>query len=248
MKNVKIGKYNVLMYESIDELPIVRFHKFNKYVLVDSGIGSDLNDVNNHISRISKFIHTDKNSALRELENLRNSLYLVLNEVGIKHLSFVMFIHSINGKEVHDLSDENVKVISAKLNKVKVNYLDHLIEMVKKKIDEELNIYFPNQFDNSATKEFYDTLKQRSLLELDAIIRGNDNEDEIKKIDDYFILSIKPKSFGGKTSAEVQYDKQFDEMCIFIKKTLSSNPEKMTVLQFYSSLEFIKKNRPKKKK
>lgn len=247
MKNIKIGRYNVCMYESIDELPIVRFHKFNKYMLVDSGIGSNLNDVDSHINRISRFMHTNKDKAAKELDNLRNSLYLILNEVNVKHLSYVMFIFSINGKEVHDLSDENVKAISARLNKVELGFLDRLLEMVKKKIDDELDTYFPSQFDSSIAKEYFDKLKKRSLLELDATIRGNDNDNEIEKIDEYFMISVNPKIFSGRASVEVQYDKQFDEMCIFIKKTLLSDPEKMTVLQFYNSLEFIKKNRPKNK-
>ena len=49
MKREVINNHIVILYDSIDELPIIRFHKYNKYMLIDSGIGSDLNDINVHI-------------------------------------------------------------------------------------------------------------------------------------------------------------------------------------------------------
>ena len=54
MKREVINNHIVILYDSIDELPIIRFHKYNKYMLIDSGIGSDLNDINVHIDRAIK--------------------------------------------------------------------------------------------------------------------------------------------------------------------------------------------------
>lgn len=44
MKNVPIKGMNVELYDSIEDLPIMRFHKYNKMLLVDAGVGSDLSD------------------------------------------------------------------------------------------------------------------------------------------------------------------------------------------------------------
>lgn len=133
MKTINIGKNKVEIYDSIDDLPIRRFHKFNKYMLIDSGIGSDLNDINSHISKIAKFIHKDKKDALKELENLRQSLYMISEETNIRHLSFAILIHKINGEVVHDISDENIKRIMSRLSDVKQGFLNRLLESVKKK-------------------------------------------------------------------------------------------------------------------
>ncbi|MGF2526095.1 hypothetical protein ACQUW0_27690, partial [Ralstonia pseudosolanacearum] len=42
MVTVKIGKHTVEMYDTIEELPIVRFHKYQKLLLIDAGIGADI--------------------------------------------------------------------------------------------------------------------------------------------------------------------------------------------------------------
>lgn len=241
MKTVIIGRHKVEVWDSIDELPVSRFHKYNKYMLVDSGIGSDLNDFNNHVARVGKFIKTDQGQAIKELENLRQSLYMISEEISPKYLSFVTLIKSIDGKPLYDLSDENIKRISKQLSNVKVNFLNGLLEAVKKKIDTELNLYFPGQFDETAVKEYYDRLRDRVLLLLDTIIRGNDNNEEIQKIDDYLLTMAKPQVFSGKESAEIKFDKQFEEMCTFLAHRLGAEPEKMTVLQFYNAFEYLKK-------
>lgn len=242
MRTETVGKNKIEIYDSIDELPIRRFHKFNKYMLVDAGIGSDLNDINDHIFKTIRYVDKgDKENAKRQLDNLRQSLYMVSQETNIKHLSFMVLIKSINGKEVHDLSDDNMKRLLKFFENESKSFLDKLIEFVKKKIDEELNLYFPGHFDDASVKEYYDKIKQRVLLQLDTILRGNDNEDKIERIEDFLLSLAKPKVFSGKESAEIQYDKQFEEMCLFLKHELSIEPEEMTVLQFYNSFEYLKK-------
>lgn len=243
MRTEQIGKNIVEIYDSIDELPIKRFHKFNKYMLVDSGIGSDLNDINRHIGRISKYIGTDNDSAKKELENLRQSLYMISEETNVKHLSFAILVKSINGKAVFDISDEGVRKTMARLSEIKQGFLDRLIESVKKKIDQELVLYFPKQFDNGAIKEYYDRLREKALLQLDAIIRGNKNEDKIDKIDNFLLSLAKPEIFRGRASKEIAFDKEFENMCIFLKKELSIDTNDMNVMQFYSSFEYLKKQK-----
>ena len=56
MKSLLINKKIVQVYDSIDEMPIVNFQKYNKYLLIDSGIGSDVDDIDAHIVKIAKFI------------------------------------------------------------------------------------------------------------------------------------------------------------------------------------------------
>jgi len=243
MRTEKIGRNVVEIYDSIDELPIKRFHKFNKYLLVDSGIGSDLNDINRHIGRISKYIGKDNDSARRELENLRQSLYMVSEGTNVRHLSFAVLVKSINGVPLHDLSDQGIRKTMEKLSEVKQGFLSRLIESVKKKIDQELSLYFPGTFDNSEVKEYYDRLRERALLQLDQIIRGTKNESRIEKVDDFLLILAKPEIFAGSKSKEISFDKEFESMCLFLTKELAIDIEDMNVMQFYSALEYIKKQR-----
>ena len=54
MKEEKINGHRFEFYDSIEDLPIVRFHKYSKYMLVASGIGDSIADVDEHIERIMK--------------------------------------------------------------------------------------------------------------------------------------------------------------------------------------------------
>jgi len=246
MKTIEIGKYKVELYDSIDELPIKRFHKFNKYLLVDAGVGSDLNDINEKIAKIMRYVdRSDKVNARIELENLRQAMYLVTQETNLKHLAFMVLVKSIDGKEQTDLSDEGVRATQKVFENQSLNFIDRLFQSVKKKIDEELNLYFPSQFDDAAVKEYHDKLKSRILFQLDTIIRNADNKQEIDQIDDFLLTLAKPKVFSGKESTEIKYDRQFEDMCLFLSQELSLDIDKLSVLQFYNSFEYIKKQRKK---
>ena len=77
MKSLLINKKIVRVYDSIDEMPIVNFQKYNKYLLIDSGIGSDADDIDAHIVKIAKFIKANNNKkALQELQNMRQNMYM----------------------------------------------------------------------------------------------------------------------------------------------------------------------------
>ena len=38
----------------------------------------------------------------------------------------------------------------------------------------------------------------------------------------------------------MQYDKQFENMCLIISKELNANAKQMTVLEYYNAFEFVK--------
>lgn len=249
MITVDIKGKKVEMWDSIDELPIRRFHKFNKYMLVDSGIGSDLNDIDTHIYKVMKFIEMDdKDNARLQLENMRQSLYMISQENNIRHLSFITLIKSLDGVDVTDLSDENIKRLSEIFNKKSVTFVDRIINSFKKKVDEELALYFPGYFDDTTAKEYCDKIRERALLQIDAILKEVDNNELINKVEEFLVNLAKPKVFSGAKSVEIAYDKQFEEMCLYLKKETGVDAESMNVLQFYNAFEYIKKlNKPNKK-
>ena len=98
MKSLLINKKIVRVYDSIDEMPIINFQKYNKYLLIDSGIGSDADDIDAHIIKIAKFIKANNSKkALQELQNMRQNMYMVNSEISPKYLAFAALIYSIDG-------------------------------------------------------------------------------------------------------------------------------------------------------
>ena len=134
---------------------------------------------------------------------------------------------------------------------VPIKDLTAQMEAVKKKIDEELQLYFPKLFDDATVKEYYDQLKQRTMLMLDAIIQGDESDKraEIDHITTLLLTYTKPQSFSGSDSMEIQYDKQFENMCLMLSQHLHVNPKSFTVLEYYNAFEYIKQaTKPKNPK
>lgn len=241
MKSLLINKKIARVYDSIDEMPIVNFQKYNKYLLIDSGIGSDADDIDAHIVKIAKFIKANNNKkALQELQNMRQNMYMVNNEISPKYLAFAALIHSIDGKEVNDLSDDGLKKLLQDLKDVKHSKVIDFLLWLKKKVTSELETYFPGDFVNPKEKEAYDKLKNRTLLVLDSIINDTDNTEQIELIDTLMLNMHTPKVFIGSESVEVKYDKQFESTCLLIAQKTNMDARKMTVLQFYNAIDNIK--------
>ena len=241
MKSLLINKKIVRVYDSIDEMPIVNFQKYNKYLLIDSGIGSDADDIDAHIVKIAKYIKSNNNKkALQELQNMRQNIYMVNSEISPKYLAFAALIHSVDGKEVNDLSDDGLKKLLQDLKEVKHSKIVDFLLWLKKKVTNELEIYFPGDFVNPKEKEAYDKLKARTLLVLDSVINDTDNSEQIDAIDMIMLNMHTPKTYMGSESVEVKYDKQFESTCLLIAQKTNMDARKMTVLQFYNAIDNIK--------
>lgn len=241
MRTFDLNGKSIRVYDSIDEMPIVNFQKYNKYLLIDSGIGSDANDIDAHIVNIAKYIKAnDSKNALQELQNMRQNIYMVNSGISPKYLAFAALIHDIDGKIVTDLSDDNLKAIIDNLNDTKHSTILNYLFELKKKVSSELEIYFPGDFISTKEKETYDKIKNRTCLVLDSIINDSDNTEQIKLIDDSLEKMHLPNIFIGSDSVEVKYDKQFESMCILIAQKTSVDARKMTVLQFYTAIDNIK--------
>jgi len=134
MLTEKVNGHTLKLYDSIEELPVVNFQRFNRYALIDAQIGSDLEDVDVKLTRIAKFIGAgDKANAAEELNNLRQNIYFVQQDISPRQSAFVSFIAEIDGEKVTDLSDDNVKAIYAQLNETPVGWLTRMYERLKKK-------------------------------------------------------------------------------------------------------------------
>ncbi len=244
MRTTKIGKRTVLLYDSIEELSILRFHAYNKALLIDAGIGSDINDWDTHIEKVIRFIRGNKpDLAEKELNNVRQNVYFIQTDMSPRYLAFCALVKSIDGIEYNDMTSDGLQnVLQLFKNEPNID-LTAQLEAVKKKIDNELQLY-PKSFDDVTVKEYYDQLKQRTLLMLNAIIQGDetDKQDEIEKITTLLLTYTKPQSFNGSNSIEIQYDKQFENMCLMLSQNLHVNPKTFTVLEYYNAFEYIKQD------
>lgn len=122
MIEIKVGKglkkTKLLMYESIDELPINLYNRVNEYALLDYEIGHNISHVNNHFKKLDQFLTSKKiDEAIQERTNLHQNLWNMINKINFPSLQFACFIHSVNGKQVTDYSQEGLTRLLDKLSK-----------------------------------------------------------------------------------------------------------------------------------
>ena len=134
MVTANIGKHTVEFYDTIEELPIVRFHKYQKLLLVDAGIGSDIAAFDQRIERTRRFLMAGKaEQAQQELENMRQCVFLIQSGVNPKHRAFAALVTKIDGQDCTDIGDDALAAITEKLNDVPESELTAQLDAVKKK-------------------------------------------------------------------------------------------------------------------
>lgn len=249
MQTVKIGAHVVRIYNSIEDMPIMRYHKFNKCLLIDAGVGADVAAVDRHLYKARAFMAAQKTAlAQAELDNLRQTIILIANNVTPKLTAFAALVAEIDGKKQTDITDEGLQRVSALLQDATVGEVAGAVDSQKKKIDAELKIYFADLFNDEADKEFFDVLKSRMLEVLRGIIDGNPDDGKIERLTRELMQHVKPRIFHGKENAEVRYDKNFEKLCITLSEYTNANVKTLTVSEFYSLFEYAKELAKKQQK
>ena len=136
MKTTKIGKHEIVYFEGVDEMPTERWHKFNKFLMLKSGIGDTLTDVRRKIADVMTLIDNDPKKAKVELENMHMAVTFIDNCTDLNGFAFCVLIAKIDGVECNDLSDEGINKIYETVAKFQPSRIDALIQAVKKKLTE----------------------------------------------------------------------------------------------------------------
>ena len=237
------------MFDSIEELPIVRFQKYNKMLMLDAGLGSDLTALDAHLARVGEFIKAgETDNAAREIDNLRQTLFNVQNGLTPHFMSLIPLMAEVDGEPLTDLSDENIQRVYDTLKDVTMKAYEGAASEVKKKIEEELKAYFNQGGESAASKEYYELMRRRALLMLDEISDGRDRSEEIRAIESQMVRSDKPRVFQGERNAEVLYDKNFVGCCIAIAQNLNMDAKQMTVLEYYRAIEVLEEQQKELKR
>jgi hypothetical protein len=241
MVTKQIGKHKVEICESIDELSIVRFHKYQKLLLIDAGVGADINAFDAKMDKARRYIADGKpEKAMQELDNLRQGVYMMQTELSPKCRAFAALVYKIDGKPCEDLSDCALDAVTQTLADAEYPKIAAALEAVKKKIDSELTLYFPSLFEDAKVKEYYDLMRKRTLATLQAIIDGKSNPAaEVDSLTTALVCFSSPKIFTGTQSAEIESDKNFENLCLALSEQLHIKPKECTVLEFYNAFGFL---------
>lgn len=107
----------------------------------------------------------------------------------------------------------------------------------------ELELFFPKISSAAIDTENYTLLKKRIYTVLEEIIKEADNTAERAKIDKEILRINKPKICANQ---EIRTIKEFEKMCAVVSEYASKDPKKMTVFEFYETIELIQQRFKKK--
>jgi len=125
------------LYASAKEMPITRRQALQKWILHDSGIGSDMESVDKRLANVLVFATNAKFEEMKgEVLNLRYTLFSMLQGIDYKSRAFACFVSKINGEQVNDISDDGLKETARKLGELQFTFeeIDSWFEEVKKKL------------------------------------------------------------------------------------------------------------------
>ena len=243
MVTMTIGRHTARVYDSIDDLPVARFHKYQKLLLIDAGVGADIAAFDRRTDRAQRFLAAgDIDKARQEFENLRQCVYLIQAEVSPRHRAFAALVAELDGRSCDDLSDEALDALARELGDVPDKEVTASLEAVQKKIDAELEVYFPRIFGGSEVKEYFDILRRRTLEVLRGIAAGErnpDRTDEAERLTTALVTYSNPDCFTGSAGVEVRFDRQFEDLCLALSEHLHVEPKGCSVLAFYNAFDLL---------
>jgi hypothetical protein len=236
-----IAGHKVKLYDGVDDMPIPRYSAFNRMMLIDSGIGGDIESVNDHIRTISMHIkRKDYESVAKELQNYQQNLHFIIQGLNPKMLAFAAMVASVDGEEVTDYSSENMQRIAKMLSEEKLSVITRMLSAFKKKIEEEIATFFPEMQNSATLSEYYTLMDKRTELLCDQILNEVNHSEEIERIELHMYALQLPEKFSGADGVEALSIKRFEEMCAVLSRHLSRNPKEMTVMEYYQSYMVLK--------
>lgn len=138
MRTVKLDDGNFFsIHESQKQLKINRFTDFQKYILQDAGVGSSTDHIDEHLKMLYSFLGAEQfEEAKRELHNMHIGMYLQINRINTKHVSFACLIDSINGEPLVDFSEANLIKVCNQLGEMGLTeqLVADILEDVKKNL------------------------------------------------------------------------------------------------------------------
>jgi len=113
-----LRRTRVMLYDDIEQLPVERYNRANKFWMLSDNLGNSFEDIDRmHLQRLL-LVADNKEKVLKEINNLRVLVYNVIHEVHPEQLAFAALVHSIDGSERNDLSDEGLKKTIAELSRL----------------------------------------------------------------------------------------------------------------------------------
>jgi len=146
---VQCGKHEIELFDSMHNLGILRFQRFNKYQMSASEIGSNFDDYDRRTEKTYQFLQKKMiPEAIQELNNRRMAVYNAFQEFTPMGKALAILVKRIDERIYNDYSPSALDQILQKLDEIGFSYemtVENLNE-VKKKSKQNVKSIFQNIF------------------------------------------------------------------------------------------------------
>jgi hypothetical protein len=120
------------LYKDIETMPITVFMKFQKYVLIENGVGTNVQDFSKRLAKLYEYTVNNKPKfAMEEIANLQTLFYNVVEKEQDAKLYALSYL--VKGNEQKS-EDEVKEFIEKNLKKLTTKYIYELYFELKKKL------------------------------------------------------------------------------------------------------------------
>lgn len=151
---IRHKKHEIEVYENTQSLPILRFQKFNKYMMIAGEVGNTFEDYDARTSKALAFLQKGMVAeAMQELNNRRQMVYNAFNEFTPRGKAFAVLIKRIDGKHYSGNSPGELDEVLAHLEQIGLGYVNSMetLNEVKKNSKRNWRCIIRNIFQKTET-------------------------------------------------------------------------------------------------
>lgn len=239
MREIQLRKHTIQLYDSIDEMPVVRYHKFTQLMVLATGEGNDLEAIRTKIDSIVKMIDDGQPAKAKvEMLNLYQIFAFIDTAVDPKSLAFACLVKSIDGKEETDINDNRLHEIAGKIDQWATKAeRDAATDSAKKKMERALRYYYPEHSESDGEGLALMTRMLRRRIE--RIQNGddlNEKDPELERLHKRLRMRIEPTNY---LQYERQSDVAFEQGCLAITGELHKDAKRMTVMEYHAAIKLL---------
>lgn len=251
---VEVKGHIIEVFDDIKELGILRFQNMNKYNMKANEVGDNFQDYDARMLKALTFLESSMiDEAKQELSNQRLTVFNAYNNNIVNGKAFAVMVKSIDGYKYNTYESSDVEKVILHLEKIGLSHINSMeaLNEVKKKIEKQLQVYFPESFSNYLELE-QNTLKLKLInSSCDAIIHQGEaekHEKEAAKLKKQLLETVKPNVWNVniENNIEKTIEVDFKVYAFYVTDHLKLDLKNITVFDFYASVKY-KKEKFKKK-
>lgn len=238
----------VEFYDSIQELPMFRLNEFNIHLSQDAGIGSTLADFDTRMDALVSALSSGSlDNAIAEHYNARLGLYLMLDGISTKARCLADVVHAINGKPVATFTDDEMMAVHGQLIRwMSQEQATEVVDGLKKKLNRELKLAFPDLFPDAEEMEFYINVVKRAKLQLAHALHEKDVSGPLAEIDAWLSQQMAPANFDFTDTNNAVETKRRDFALIVAGLAMRgvADAGRLSAYQFHATIQVVKSQTP----